>query len=98
MSRIDVLQEYVEEIDPHLIVIDSIQTVYSENLSSIPDSVSQLRECTAKIIEIAQKMEKAVFLIGHVTKEGTIAGPKVLEHMVDVVIYFEGKELLLSDC
>lgn len=91
-QNIDMLQEYVEEIDPHLIVIDSIQTVYSENLTSIPGSVSQLRECTAKIMEVAKRMEKAVFLIGHVTKEGAIAGPKVLEHMVDVVIYFEGEK------
>ncbi|HZK43006.1 MAG TPA: DNA repair protein RadA [Syntrophomonadaceae bacterium] len=91
-QNIDVLREYVEEIDPQLIVIDSIQTVYTENLNSIPGSVSQLRESTAKIMEIAKKMEKAVFLIGHVTKEGAIAGPKVLEHMVDVVVYFEGEK------
>ncbi|NLB88699.1 MAG: DNA repair protein RadA, partial [Syntrophomonadaceae bacterium] len=91
-QNIDTLQEYVEEIDPHLIVIDSIQTVYTENLTSIPGSVSQLRESTAKIIEVAKKMEKAVFLIGHVTKEGAIAGPKVLDLMVDEVIYFEGEK------
>ncbi len=91
-QNIDLLKEYVEEIDPHLIIIDSIQTVFTPNLASIPGSVSQLRECTAKIMEIAKKMEKAVFLIGHVTKEGAIAGPKVLEHMVDVVVYFEGEK------
>lgn len=91
-QNIDLLIEYVEEINPHLIIIDSIQTVFTPNLNSIPGSVSQLRESTAKIMEIAKKMEKAIFLIGHVTKEGTIAGPKVLEHMVDVVVYFEGEK------
>ncbi len=90
-QEIDLLEEYIKEINPELIIIDSIQTVYSHGISSIPGSVAQLRECTARITEIAKKMEKAFFLIGHVTKEGTIAGPRVLEHMVDVVIYFEGE-------
>lgn len=86
------LEEYVKEIDPVLIIIDSIQTVYSQELSSIPGSVSQLRECTAQIGNIGKKLEKAFFLVGHVTKDGALAGPKVLEHMVDVVIYFEGEK------
>jgi len=88
---IDLLEQYIRDIDPELIIIDSIQTVYSRDISSIPGSVAQLRECTARITEIAKKTEKAFFLIGHVTKEGAIAGPRVLEHMVDVVIYFEGE-------
>lgn len=89
-QNIDVLDHYIEATRPRLIIIDSIQTVYSGNLSSIPGSVSQLRECTARIIELAKTRDISVFLIGHVTKEGAIAGPKILEHMVDVVIYFEG--------
>ncbi len=88
---IGLLEGYIEEIDPALIIVDSIQTVFSQDISSIPGSVAQLRECTARITEIAKRLEKAFFLVGHVTKEGTIAGPKVLEHMVDVVISFEGE-------
>lgn len=88
---IGLLEEYIEEINPALVIVDSIQTVFSQDISSIPGSVAQLRECTARLTEIAKRREKAFFLIGHVTKEGTIAGPKVLEHMVDVVISFEGE-------
>ncbi|QGU00747.1 DNA repair protein RadA [Candidatus Syntrophocurvum alkaliphilum] len=91
-QNIELLELYLEDINPDLIIIDSIQTVYSENISSIPGSVSQLRECTAKIMEIAKSQEKAFFVVGHITKDGVIAGPKVLEHMVDVVIYFEGEK------
>lgn len=89
-QEIELLEQYIREIDPALIIIDSIQTVYSSSITSIPGSVAQLRECTARIAEIAKKTEKAFVLIGHVTKDGVIAGPRVLEHMVDVVIYFEG--------
>jgi DNA repair protein RadA/Sms len=89
-QEIELLEEYIQEIDPALIIVDSIQTVYSSSIASIPGSVAQLRECTARITEIAKKTEKAFFLIGHVTKDGVIAGPRVLEHMVDVVVYFEG--------
>lgn len=89
---IDLLPEYIEELDPDLLIIDSIQSVFSKNLSSIPGSVSQLRECTARIMDIAKKSEKAIILVGHVTKDGALAGPKVLEHMVDVVVYFEGEK------
>jgi len=90
---IDLLDEYIKEIDPGLVIIDSIQTVYSENISSIPGSIAQLRECTARIMKIAKITEKAFILVGHVTKDGALAGPKVLEHMVDVVIYFEGEKI-----
>ncbi len=86
------LDYYVAEIKPDLVIIDSIQTVYSTDISSVPGSVSQLRECTAQIMSLAKKEEIAFFLVGHVTKEGTLAGPKVLEHMVDVVVYFEGEK------
>jgi len=89
---IELLNDYIKEIDPVLVIIDSIQTVYSPNISSIPGSVSQLRECTARIINIAKSSDKAFFLVGHVTKDGILAGPRVLEHMVDAVIYFEGEK------
>jgi DNA repair protein RadA/Sms len=91
-QNIDLLDSYVQEIDPNLVIIDSIQTVYAESLSSIPGSVSQLRECTAKLMTLAKQSQRVFFLVGHVTKDGALAGPKVLEHMVDVVIYFEGEK------
>lgn len=91
-QNIDRLGSYIEDLDPVLVMIDSIQTVYSENLASIPGSVSQLRECTARVMELAKKTDRVFFLVGHVTKDGALAGPKVLEHMVDVVVYFEGEK------
>ncbi len=91
-QNIDLLASYIQEIDPDLVIIDSIQTVYSDSLSSIPGSVSQLRECTARLMALAKQSQRVFFLVGHVTKDGALAGPKVLEHMVDVVIYFEGEK------
>jgi len=79
---------------PDFVVIDSIQTIYSENLSSAPGSVSQVRDVTARILRISKKNGITVFVVGHVTKEGAIAGPRVLEHMVDTVLYFEGERHL----
>ncbi|MBR1375053.1 MAG: DNA repair protein RadA [Cardiobacteriaceae bacterium] len=76
---------------PQVLVVDSIQTLYSEELSAAPGAVSQLRECTAKLVRFAKSTGTTVFLIGHVTKEGAIAGPRVLEHMVDTVLYFESE-------
>ncbi|MBE7358576.1 DNA repair protein RadA [Campylobacter sputorum] len=73
-----------------IIVVDSIQTLYSENISSAPGSVSQVREITFELMRIAKEQNICIFIIGHITKEGSIAGPRVLEHMVDVVLYFEG--------
>src|SRR5690606_38954605 len=81
----------IQELNPGLVVVDSIQTVYYPELSSIPGSISQLRECTAKFLQWAKSKSIPVILVGHVTKEGAVAGPKVLEHMVDAVIYFEGE-------
>lgn len=81
---------HVDELKPDLLIIDSIQTVHSAELASQAGSVGQLRECTNEIIHLAKGRGIATFLVGHVTKEGSIAGPKVLEHMVDVVLYFEG--------
>lgn len=77
---------------PSVMVIDSIQTVYTEMLQSAPGSVAQVREATAQLVRFAKQMGAAIFLVGHVTKEGTLAGPRVLEHMVDTVLYFEGEQ------
>ena len=76
---------------PRVVVIDSIQTIYSDQLSAAPGSVSQVRESAAKLVRFAKETGTSVFLVGHVTKEGGIAGPRVLEHMVDAVLYFEGE-------
>jgi DNA repair protein RadA/Sms len=80
----------IEERKPSVAVIDSIQTVYSEALSSAPGSVAQVRECAAQLTRIAKRTGISLVMIGHVTKEGTLAGPRVLEHIVDTVLYFEG--------
>jgi DNA repair protein RadA/Sms len=79
-----------DELSPRIIVIDSIQTIYTETLGSAPGSISQVREVTGKLMNLAKRSGRALFIIGHVTKEGAIAGPKVLEHLVDTVLYFEG--------
>ena len=79
-----------EAIQPQLLVIDSIQTLYSSHIESAPGSISQVRECTAQLLRYAKQTNTPVFLIGHITKEGSLAGPKVLEHMVDTVMQFEG--------
>ncbi len=89
-QNIDQLEASLQELSPPVVIIDSIQTVYTSRVSSIPGSVAQLRECTALILEYAKRTETTFFLVGHVTKEGALAGPRVLEHIVDVVIYFEG--------
>lgn len=75
---------------PQIVVIDSIQTMFNDNVSSAPGSVSQVREATSTLLQIAKSLGIAIFIVGHVTKEGTVAGPRVLEHMVDTVLYFEG--------
>ncbi|HEY5326413.1 MAG TPA: DNA repair protein RadA [Mucilaginibacter sp.] len=80
----------IEELEPDLVVIDSIQTLYSAHIESTPGSVSQVRECTAELLRFAKESSTPVFLIGHITKDGMIAGPKILEHMVDTVLQFEG--------
>src|SRR6056297_3067839 len=80
----------IEAIEPEVIIIDSIQTLHSDYIESAPGSISQIRECTAELIKFAKETNTPVILIGHITKEGSIAGPKVLEHMVDTVLQFEG--------
>lgn len=89
-QNIDQLESSLQELSPAVVIVDSIQTVYTSRISSIPGSVAQLRECTARILEYAKRTETTFFMVGHVTKEGALAGPRVLEHMVDVVVYFEG--------
>jgi len=84
-----IIQE-IKNIKPQIIIIDSVQTVYTSELESAPGSVSQIRETCAKLINLSKETDTSTFLIGHVTKEGAIAGPRVLEHMVDTVLYFEG--------
>ncbi|WP_118193467.1 DNA repair protein RadA [Albibacterium indicum] len=80
----------IEKVEPELVIVDSIQTLHSAHIDSSPGSVSQVRECTAELLRFAKETGIPVFLIGHITKEGSIAGPKVLEHMVDTVLQFEG--------
>lgn len=80
----------IESLEPDLVVVDSIQTLYSSHIESTPGSVSQVRECTAELLRFAKESSTPVFLIGHITKDGAIAGPKILEHMVDTVLQFEG--------
>lgn len=82
--------EQIRKIEPAIVVIDSVQTVYSSDLMSAPGSVGQVREASSRLILAAKKSSIPLFLVGHVTKDGSIAGPKVLEHMVDTVLYFEG--------
>ncbi|GAX87126.1 DNA repair protein RadA/Sms [Lebetimonas natsushimae] len=87
-----IVENIIEEIKKgyDLVIIDSIQTIYSENLTSAPGSVSQVREATFELMRVAKESKIPIFIIGHITKEGSIAGPRVLEHMVDTVLYFEG--------
>jgi DNA repair protein RadA/Sms len=89
-TRLDDVLAAVEQLNPSLLIVDSIQTVYLDELTSAAGSVSQVRECTSRIMQFAKPRQLPVFLVGHVTKEGAIAGPRVLEHMVDAVVYLEG--------
>ncbi len=84
------IEDAVIRTKPQVVVIDSIQTMYNESVSSAPGSVSQVRESTSVLLRIAKSMDISIFIVGHVTKEGQVAGPRVLEHMVDTVLYFEG--------
>ncbi len=89
-TSLDVIEELIAAEKPDFCVIDSIQTVFREDVSSAPGSVSQVRECTNILMQTAKQQNITIFLVGHVTKEGMVAGPRVLEHMVDTVLYFEG--------
>ncbi|MFA9556446.1 DNA repair protein RadA [Evansella sp. AB-rgal1] len=90
-TDVEIIEKMISEIQPTLVVIDSIQTVYLDSVTSAPGSVSQVRESTAAFMRIAKTKGIAIFIVGHVTKQGAIAGPRLLEHMVDCVLYFEGE-------
>ena len=89
-TNLGVMQRHIEEVEPVLVIVDSIQTTHTENLNSTAGSVSQVRACASYFQEMAKQSGVTVFLVGHVTKEGAIAGPRVLEHIVDTVLYLEG--------
>lgn len=90
-TNLETVEEQLARVNPSLVVVDSIQTMFLSDISSAPGSVSQVRECTARLMQLAKKQSVSIFVVGHVTKEGMIAGPRVMEHMVDVVLYFEGE-------
>ncbi len=89
-TNLTLIEETIRQLKPEVVIIDSIQTMYNENVSSAPGSVSQVRESTGVLMQLAKGLGVSIFIVGHVTKEGTVAGPRVLEHMVDTVLYFEG--------
>ncbi len=90
-TNLDDINRTIEEVNPTFVIIDSIQTIFHPDITSAPGSVSQVRECTAELMRIGKTKGIAIFIVGHVTKEGSIAGPRLLEHMVDTVLYFEGE-------
>lgn len=90
-TDMDKIQSGIEAIKPELVIIDSVQTVADAEISSAPGSITQVRECTMRLMRLAKEQGITIFVVGHVNKEGSIAGPKVLEHMVDCVLYFEGE-------
>ena len=90
-NNLNLVFENVQKLEPKLLIVDSIQTLFDDTIDSISGSVAQIRECTAKLLQLAKREHITVMIAGHVTKEGVIAGPRLLEHMVDVVMYFEGR-------
>jgi len=90
-TELEYILETIQELKPSLLVVDSIQTIHSSQLESAPGSVAQVRECAYKLAEFCKRRDIPVFIVGQITKEGSIAGPKVLEHLVDTVLYFEGE-------
>ena len=91
-NNIDYILDQCVQLKPSLLIIDSIQTIYNDRLDALPGSVSQIRECGQQLLQFAKQNNISILIIGHVTKEGTIAGPKMLEHMVDTVLYLEGDD------
>lgn len=89
-TNLELIGDTIRNNKPEVVIIDSIQTMYNEDVSSAPGSVSQVRESTSVLMQLAKGLGISIFIVGHVTKEGTVAGPRVLEHMVDTVLYFEG--------
>ncbi len=92
-NALDAVEEKLNQLQPDVAVVDSVQTMYRPEMASAPGSVSQVRECTSLIMRLCKETGTAIFLVGHVTKDGAIAGPRMLEHMVDVVLYFEGDKM-----
>jgi DNA repair protein RadA/Sms len=90
-NNLNIIERYLDSIKPDLIIVDSIQTVFNPDITSAPGTVSQVREGTSRFMKISKKIGISTFIVGHVTKEGSLAGPKLLEHMVDTVLYFEGE-------
>jgi len=90
-TDLEVIESWITEADPDLVVVDSIQTIFNPQLTSAPGSVAQVRECSSSLLQIAKQQRKTILLVGHVTKDGSLAGPRVLEHMVDTVLYLEGE-------
>ncbi|MBM7615340.1 DNA repair protein RadA [Alkaliphilus hydrothermalis] len=90
-TNVDIIEKYIEEISPVFIIIDSVQTLYKEDLTSAPGSVSQVKECVNNLMRIGKSLHIPMFIVAHVTKQGELAGPRVLEHMVDTVLHFEGE-------
>jgi len=93
-TNMSVLEDKIESMMPRVCIIDSVQTIFDEDISSVPGSISQVREVTARLLSISKKLGIVVIIIGHVTKDGTVAGPRILEHMVDAVMYIEGERFL----
>ena len=89
-TNLEVIEETIKKYEPEVVIIDSIQTMFKNDISSAPGSVSQVRESTNVFMQLAKQLSISIFIVGHVTKEGVVAGPRVLEHMVDTVLYFEG--------
>lgn len=90
-TDLEVIESCISDVNPHLVIIDSIQTIYNPQMTSAPGSVAQVRDCSARFLQIAKQNKITILLVGHVTKDGNLAGPRVLEHMVDTVLYLEGE-------
>ncbi|MCX7797749.1 MAG: DNA repair protein RadA [Melioribacter sp.] len=90
-TNLDVIFSAIEKFEPEVVIIDSIQTIYKPELENTPGTITQIRECTSELMQLAKKKKCTVLIVGHVTKEGIIAGPKILEHIVDTVLQFEGE-------
>ena len=91
-NNLEQIEKHIEALKPKVVIVDSIQAVYLSSIQSAPGSVTQIRECTGRLLIFAKNRNVPVFLVGHVTKDGTLAGPRILEHMVDTVLYFEGEQ------
>lgn len=89
-AQLEAIEKEIQSLQPHLCIIDSVQLLYSESIEGVPGGITQVRECVSRLIQMGRQMGTTLFFIGHVTKEGQIAGPKLLEHLVDVVLTFEG--------